>query len=90
MPLPLPPLAPAPRLSRPDYLRDPMQRGDRLPNDEQVDRPEIEESFRVTLSDEAIAEAVAGPPDSLRRRAESAASPFAARALAAYASVAQG
>ncbi|WP_374324062.1 hypothetical protein [Azonexus sp.] len=87
MPITFLPLSPAPRLTRPDYLREPMLRGDRPARDERIDRPEIQESYRVSLSDEVIVEAASAAPEGLRRAREEALSPASARALAAYATV---
>lgn len=88
MPVNFLPVPPAGRLTRPDYLREAMLRGERPARDERIDRPEIQESYRVSLSDAVIVEAPSAPPEALRRPREEAVSPVAARALAAYATVA--
>ena len=88
MPISFLPLPPAGRLTRPDYLREAMLRGERPARDERIDRPEIQESYRVSLSDEVVVEAASAAPEALRRPREEILSPAGARALAAYATVA--
>jgi len=41
-------------------LRELAVRQDRLPQDERIDLPEIQESFRVSFSDEARAAGISG------------------------------
>lgn len=89
MPIPLFSTPPVARLTRPDYLREAMLRSDRVARDEAVDRPEIEESYRVSLSDEGLLEAAAPTPDGLRRDPASELSLQAARAIASYGSIAR-
>lgn len=88
MPVTFLPVSPAGRLTRPDYLREPMLRGDRPARDERIDRPEIQESYRVSLSDEVVVEAASAAPEALRRVREESVSPASARALGAYAAIA--
>ncbi|MFV5214495.1 hypothetical protein ACLIIZ_12310 [Azonexus caeni] len=89
MPISFLPLPPAGRLTRPDYLREAMLRGERPARDERIDRPEIQESYRVSLSDEVVVEAASAAPEALRRPREENLSPAGARALAAYGAVAE-
>lgn len=49
---------PAPRPGA--LLRELAVRQDRLPQDERIDLPEIQESFRVSFSDEARAASITG------------------------------
>ena len=49
---------PAPRPGA--LLRELAVRQDRLPQDERIDLPEIQESFRVSISDEARAAGMGG------------------------------
>jgi hypothetical protein len=51
-----PPVAPA-TVARGSILREFVPRGDRVPRDQRVDAPEIQESFRVNFSNAALAAA---------------------------------
>lgn len=53
--------------SRNGLLREFVVRRDRIPLDERVDMPEIQESFRVALSDEAVAAKTEGELDPMRK-----------------------
>lgn len=50
-------------------LREIAPRGDRPPVDDQVDLPEIQESFRVSFSDESRLQSAANPSDRQPARA---------------------
>ena len=47
-------------------LKEFVMRQDRLPRDQRVDLPEIQESFRVSFSDAALAASVERPRDVLQ------------------------
>ena len=70
--------------SRPGaLLRELAPRQDRLPVDERVDLPEIQESFRVSFSDEARAASITGA-----RNETQAGNSVADRRLDAYRAIA--
>ena len=70
--------------SRPGaLLRELTPRQDRLPVDERVDLPEIQESFRVSFSDEARAASITGA-----RNETQAGNSVADRRLDAYRAIA--
>lgn len=52
------------------FLREIAPRVDRIPADDRVDLPEIQESFRVSFSEEARAQASTNPPDRQPNRPE--------------------
>lgn len=55
LPLDRLPTNPAPTALRSGILHEFVMRQDRLPRDQRVDLPEIQESFRVSFSDAALA-----------------------------------
>ena len=65
-------------------LRELSTRQDRVPTDQRVDLPEIQESFRVSFSDEARANASSGPGNEPYRPPVVGANPETARKLRAY------
>lgn len=72
---------PAPRPGT--LLRELAVRQDRLPQDERIDLPEIQESFRVSFSDEARAASITGA-----RNETQAGNSVADRRLDAYRAIA--
>jgi len=49
------------------FMRELVSRADRVPRDERVDLPEIQESFRVSFSNDALAAAAGRSRDAAQR-----------------------
>jgi hypothetical protein len=69
-------------------LRELSVRQDRVPLDQRVDLPEIQESFRVNFSDEARASGSRGPVNEPYRPPQGGANPETERRLQIYAQIA--
>ncbi|WP_295006723.1 hypothetical protein [uncultured Dechloromonas sp.] len=69
-------------------LREVAARQDRVPQDQRVDLPEIQESFRVSFSDEARAYESSGLGNEQYRQAPAGTPPENARKLRAYDTIA--
>ena len=62
-----PPPNPTPGPLRNVALREFVMRQDRVPRDQRVDLPEIQESFRVSFSDAALAASAEGTRDVMQK-----------------------
>lgn len=67
-----------------NLLREVAARQDRIPQDQRVDLPEIQESFRVSFSDEARAYESSGLGNEQYRQAPAGTTPENAQKLRAY------
>ena len=71
-----------------NLLREVATRQDRIPQDQRVDPPEIQESFRVSFSDETLADKVGDLGNEQHRQAPSAENPANTQKLQTYAVIA--